>query len=136
MARSSGATAAEPLKLNRRQAPLSRLPGSALCLVPTLEELDRAFVLQSGGPAGKRAEIAALASLGVFLARVQAVLAGFEPADHEARCIPGSSTSCGLRCRRLTKWTTSPITPRRNASTQTTKIVPWITVTHEPSSAR
>src|SRR5579864_3009841 len=136
MARSSGATAAESHELNRRQASLSRSLRSALCLVPTFEELDRAFVLQSGGPAGKRAEIAPLASLWIFLVRVQAVLAGFELADHEARCIPGSSTSCGLRCRRLRKWTISPTTPRRNASTQTTKIVPWITVTHEPSSAR
>ena len=30
----------------------------------------------------------------------------------------------------------SPITPRRNSSTQSTKITPWITVTHSPTCAR
>jgi hypothetical protein len=36
----------------------------------------------------------------------------------------------------LRSWATSPITPRRNVSTQTTKISPWTMVTHEPNWAR
>lgn len=47
-----------------------------------LEVLHRLFVGFGGMPAGEGSEIAALSSLGIFLARVQTVLAGLEFANH------------------------------------------------------
>ena len=61
-------------------------------LVP-LEVLDLALVLLRRGEGGKRAEVAALARLRVHLARVEAVTAGFEFADHADWAIGAPASS-------------------------------------------
>src|ERR1700742_3282585 len=50
-----------------------------------LEVLHVAFVFLSGCAGFERAEIAALAGFGILLARVEAIFAGLEFADHGAR---------------------------------------------------
>ena len=49
-----------------------------------------------------------------------------------------ASSSCRLPLpdQRLAKAMNSPTMPRRNSSTVTTKIAPWITSTHSPKVAR
>ena len=47
-----------------------------------LEKLHGALVLLSGRPRRKRAKIAPLASLQILIPRVEAILAGFEFANH------------------------------------------------------
>ena len=48
----------------------------------SFEELDGAFVLFGGGQGFEGAQVAPLAAFGIFLARVEAVFAGFEFPDH------------------------------------------------------
>jgi hypothetical protein len=48
----------------------------------SFEVLDGPLVLFGRGPGTKRAEIPALAGFGVWLARVQPILTGFQFADH------------------------------------------------------
>src|SRR5438067_12415362 len=74
---------------------------SRAILVP-LEKLHRALVLLRRVPRLERAEVTALAGLRVLFARVEAVLAGFQLADHLSdRCNSGAysrngSTSAGV----------------------------------------